>query len=141
MAECETQWLKRGTRSQRGTMSNIRGRLVFFFSIILLSVAQTEAGAAGGNAEKGKVLYVNLCSRCHGVEGRGDGVMKFTPPVADLTAPASQNKLDAALLKTIHEGRKNSAMGAWKFALSDEEIRDVTAYVRILGSGASSKLP
>jgi mono/diheme cytochrome c family protein len=32
-------------------------------------------------------------------------------------------------------------MGAWKFVLSDEEIRDVTAYVRVLGSNANRKLP
>ena len=37
--------------------------------------------------------------------------MTFTPPVADLTAPAVQNQLEATLLKTIHEGRKNTAMG------------------------------
>jgi mono/diheme cytochrome c family protein len=75
---------------------------------------------------KGKVLYTNLCLRCHGVDGKGDAYMKFNPPVADLSAPAVQSKLDGALMKAIHDGRKDSAMGAWKFVLSDEEIRDVT---------------
>ncbi len=94
-----------------------------------------------GNAGKGKALYANLCIRCHGVEGKGNGVMTFTPPVADLTAPATQSKLDATLLKTIHDGRKNTAMGAWKFVLTDEESRDVTAYIRVLGTGANRTLP
>ena len=37
---------------------------------------------------------------------KGKGEMTFTPPVADLTAPAAQTKLDATLLKTIHDGRR-----------------------------------
>jgi mono/diheme cytochrome c family protein len=32
-------------------------------------------------------------------------------------------------LKSIHEGRPNTAMDAWKSKLSDEAIRDVLAYV------------
>jgi hypothetical protein len=34
--------------------------------------------------------------------GKGDGQMKFTPPVADLTSPAVQGELDARLLKSVH---------------------------------------
>ena len=40
----------------------------------------------------GKVIYSTICIRCHGVEGKGDGQMKFTPPVADLTSPAVQQR-------------------------------------------------
>lgn len=120
---------------------NVRGRLCSILLMLLVALAHSGLYAAGGNAEKGKLLYVNLCIRCHGVEGKGDGSMTFTPPVADLSSPASQSKLDATLMKAIHDGRKDTAMGAWKFVLSDEEIRDVTAYVRILGSGASRKAP
>ena len=36
------------------------------------------------------------------------------PPPADLTSPRFR-KLDAALLRTIHEGRRNTAMGRWKY--------------------------
>jgi hypothetical protein len=56
--------------------------------------------------------------------------MKFTPPVADLTSPAVQ-KLDARLFKSVHDGRPNTAMGAWREALSDE-IWDALAYIRTL---------
>jgi len=110
--------------------------------LLLLFVAAggSASYAAGGNAAKGKVLYSNLCIRCHGVDGKGDASMKFNPPVADLTSPAAQGKLDASLLKTIHDGRKDTAMGAWKFVLSEEEMRDVTAYLRQLG-GTNRTLP
>ena len=120
---------------------NIRRGVLFLLSLLFVSAVGSGSYAAGGNAAKGKVLYSNLCIRCHGIDGKGDASMKFTPPVADLSAPASQQKLDASLMKAIHDGRKDTAMGAWKFVLTDEEIRDVTAYLRILGGGASRKLP
>jgi mono/diheme cytochrome c family protein len=40
--------------------------------------------------------------------------------------------LDGELIKTIHAGRPNTAMGAWRLALSAEEIHDVVAYLRTL---------
>ncbi len=123
---------------------NVGARAIGVLSGILFSAIAGGLCAGDGytgNAGKGKTLYANLCIRCHGVEGKGNGVMTFTPPVADLTAPAAQRKLDATLLKTIHDGRKNTAMGAWKFVLTDEEIRDVTAYIRVLGTGANRTLP
>lgn len=38
-------------------------------------------------------------------------------------------KPDSRLLKSIHQGRPNTAMDAWKSKPSDEAIRDVLAYV------------
>lgn len=108
--------------------------------LFLTGVGSLQAGE-DGDAAKGKLLYANVCIRCHGVEGKGNGVMTFTPPVADLTAPAVQNQLEATLLKTIHEGRKNTAMGAWKFVLTEQDMRDVTAYLRQLGGEAGRSQP
>lgn len=88
--------------------------------------------ASNSDAEKGKRIYMNLCARCHGLEGKGDGYTKFTPPVADLTSSKVQGKLNIQLFRTVHEGKPNTAMGAWKVALSDQEIWDVLAYVRTL---------
>jgi mono/diheme cytochrome c family protein len=87
---------------------------------------------------KGKSIYAEVCMTCHGLDGRGAESVKLNPPPADLTSAGVQGKLDAGLFKSIHDGRKNTAMGAWKYALSDEEIQDVIAYVRTLGGGAGS---
>lgn len=80
----------------------------------------------------GRIIYSTICIRCHAIDGKGEGQMKFTPPVADLTSPAVQNKLDARLFKSVHDGKANTAMGAWREVLSDDEIWDVLAYVRTL---------
>lgn len=93
--------------------------------------------AGNANVAAGKRLYGELCKTCHGLDGKGPGDMKFNPPAADLTSQQVQKKLDTGLYTSIHEGRANTAMGAWKHALSDEEIRDVIAYVRTFG-GAST---
>lgn len=78
------------------------------------------------------VLYRENCATCHGRSGKGDGYTKLVPPVANLTSPAIQGKLDAELIKTIHAGRPNSAMGSWRLALSEADIQDVVAYLRTL---------
>jgi mono/diheme cytochrome c family protein len=85
--------------------------------------------AAERNLARGKQHYEKWCLACHGPQGRGDGATQFDPPVADLTSSDVLLKPDSRLLKSIHEGRPNTAMDAWKSKLSDEAIRDVLAYV------------
>lgn len=92
----------------------------------------TQTSSRERDLVSGREIYANICIRCHGIDGKGQGEMQFTPPVADLTAPAVQSKLDARLFKTVHDGKANTAMGAWREALSDDEIWDVLAYVRTL---------
>ncbi|MCS6897381.1 MAG: cytochrome c, partial [Nitrospira sp.] len=96
-----------------------------------------ELSSSGkGDPVAGREIYVNTCIRCHGVDGKGSRDVALMPPPADLTSAAVQNRLDAALFKRIHGGKPNTAMGAWHHALSDEEIWDVVAYVREIGTNA-----
>ncbi len=88
----------------------------------------------------GREIYVNTCITCHGIDGKGAMGIQLNPPPADLTSSRVQDRLDSALFQRIHDGKANTAMGAWKHALSDDEIWDVLAYVRTLG-GPRENLP
>ena len=94
-----------------------------------LAASTVGVAASEPNLARGKKLYEKYCLACHGPLGRGDGAVQFDPPVADLTSSEVLMKPDSRLLKSIHEGRPNAAMDAWKSAMSEAAIRDVLAYV------------
>jgi mono/diheme cytochrome c family protein len=98
-----------------------------------LGVKEFAVTAKGGDPVSGREIYVNTCIRCHGIDGKGALGIKLVPPPADLTSLTVQSRLDGTLFRRIHGGKPNTAMGAWKHALSDEEIWDVLAYVRTFG--------
>ncbi|MBM4123454.1 MAG: cytochrome c [Nitrospira sp.] len=103
---------------------------------LVIGLEPPVAGAAGSDAAKGKTLFDGKggCVNCHGPSGRGDGPAgkMLVPPPADLTGPKTKAKPDAELLKTIQEGRPGTAMAPFKGQLSEQEIRDLLAYVRSL---------
>jgi len=82
--------------------------------------------------QEGKRLYEQYCRFCHGEQGKGNAYDKVTPPPPDLTAQTVQRKSDAELASIIHEGEPGSPMGAWKWALSEQEKRNVLRYIRSL---------
>lgn len=101
-----------------------------------LALFLAAGGAVSGqetSTEKGKGIYQRLCTACHGKAGKGEGYTLFDPPPADLQAPATQKKSDEELLEIIRNGHPNTAMGTWKYALSEQEIQDVLAYLRQFG--------
>jgi mono/diheme cytochrome c family protein len=104
---------------------------------LLVAAGNAQAGAgpeaappAKGHVTKGTTLFARHCAGCHGPEGKGDGYKLLGPDPAHLTAPSITKKSDTDLLKAIHKGRPN--MPAWESRLSDEDSRDVLAYVRSL---------
>jgi mono/diheme cytochrome c family protein len=80
----------------------------------------------------GRVIFQKHCASCHGLTGKGDGDTTFNPPVADLTSAKVSTQLAPQLIRTVHKGRTNTAMGAWENTLSDQDIEDVVAYLRSL---------
>jgi len=81
--------------------------------------------------QEGKRLYEQYCRFCHGDQGKGKAY-DVTPPPADLTSPAVQQKSDAELTQTIHEGERGTAMGSWKWELSEQDKQNLLLYIRRL---------
>ena len=102
--------------------------------------ADTMAAAAPGDpVARGAVHYKMLCATCHGEDGctPGPGAVGLDPQPAKHCDGNYMNKLtDEHLFKTIKEGGasvgKSPLMAPWGGALTDDQIRDVVAYVRSL---------
>ena len=92
-----------------------------------------EAPRGADNPNSGQAIFQEHCAACHGPTGKGDGYTTFNPPVADLTSAKVHTQLAPQLIRTVHKGRANTAMGRWESVLSDQEIENVVAYIRSLG--------
>ncbi len=89
--------------------------------------------------EEGKSLYVNMCSHCHGYEGKGDGSIvkmeKFPAPPAYGTGTSSRggamkDLTDGKIFHTITYGV--NLMGPHKYQLTPEERWKIVMYVHEL---------
>ena len=113
-------------------------RLCILFSVLSMAMlASVRPGPAEGQSKsttpdlaRGKAIFGKYCAGCHGPDGKGDGYRMLGPAPADFTAMESKQQSDAALLKTIHDGKPN--MPVWKYKLSTKDTRDVLAYIRSL---------
>ena len=111
-----------------------------------VAVAPTQpapAPSAGkGSATNGAPVYKKNCAGCHGNTGAGDGpaASSLKPKPADFVTAAYKDSkgknpreyTDAEMLDIINNGRKGTAMPAWKKQLTADQINDVLAYVRSL---------
>ena len=97
--------------------------------------------AAGGapDVAAGAATYATYCSSCHGDTGAGDGPVAagLDPKPAPHADGSYMNALsDEHLTKVIELGGpsvgKSPLMAPWGGTLSDEQIRDVVAFVRSL---------
>ncbi len=98
-----------------------------------------EAFELNGDAGRGQQVFKFFCVACHGEHGKGDGpaAAALNPKPADYTDGDRMAKLsDEDLYRVVKEGGaavgKSALMAAWKATLSDQQIRDVVAYVRSL---------
>jgi len=91
--------------------------------------------------EKGKVIYEQWCSSCHGEKGDGKG------PAADFVWPkprdftkgtykfkstgSGEPLLDSDIIRTIREGNPGTSMPGWK-RFSDSEVKALVDYLKQL---------
>lgn len=90
--------------------------------------------------ERGRAIYLDACSPCHGIRGDGAG------PAAQGFDPAPRNfrrgvykfrttvsgalPLDEDLERTVREGLPGTEMPRWKNVLAEHDIKAVVQYVK-----------
>ncbi|MBI3806101.1 MAG: cytochrome c [Nitrospirae bacterium] len=117
----------------RNVLSALRVTLSMGF-ISLLFTPLLYAQEYPADTTRGKAVYERHCQTCHGVGGWGDGpdaqTLKVAP--ANFHRFSSFLKSDDELLRTIEHGVVFSPMHSWRGQLTDGEMQDVVAYVRLL---------
>lgn len=86
----------------------------------------------------GKHIYQQYCTSCHGVNGFGDGpaVDILTQKPADLTVLSGK----PAGVIAFRIARGGSVMPAWESAFSQEEIWQLTHYIKYISNGETLTL-
>jgi mono/diheme cytochrome c family protein len=94
--------------------------------------------ATSTSIERGKMLYDVNCMPCHGVGGKGNGLIaqKYLPETADLTSQSAQGLSDDQIFLVITEGKNR--MPSLKENLSPGDTWDIINYVRTLGQASGS---
>ena len=87
---------------------------------------------------RGKAVYERHCQNCHGSTGRGDGPVAASLKVSPANFQRFQSflKSDEEFLRTIEHGVVFSPMHSWRGQLTDGEMQDVVAYIRLLSQQA-----
>jgi len=97
--------------------------LMGLFGLTLL-VGTFSGSVFAADPGVGGQLYTKNCSTCHGDDGKGT-----MPGIPDFTRGEGLFFSNEVLVETIRNGK--SVMPAYKGILTDDEIRDVVAYLRM----------
>lgn len=96
-------------------------------------------GDLRGDPVRGAAVYAQYCAMCHGAGGKGDGPagMALNPRAADHTDPEYMGSLsDAHIYQAIAKGGmsvgKSPLMAPWGSVVSDQDIRNLVAFIRQL---------
>ncbi len=98
--------------------------------------------AKSGDPEKGEQIYSRRCVLCHGDEGDGLGpaAERLNPPPRDFTAGTykimstdfeEMIPSDEDIFRMIRDGMPDTAMPGWADLLSEQEMWDLVAYIKI----------
>lgn len=110
--------------------------------VLVFLLAGPASAQPRGDAKNGRELYLEKCTLCHGGQGEGwdwtKKVAKPPVPVPDLAQVAPQRS-DQFLFDVVKGGGeavgKTRFMPPFEFQLSDQEVRDLVAYMRSLSRG------
>jgi cytochrome c6 len=78
----------------------------------------------------GENVYEKKCAMCHGADGLATTPTAKNFKVASFKAPEMMKASDAQFITSTRDGK--GKMPAYKDKLTDEQIKDVTAFIRSL---------
>ena len=111
------------------------GRLLIASLVFIVSMTLRPARVFA--AEEPAALFIELCSVCHGVGGKGDGpgAQGLEPKPADFTnCKAMAKDSDDVLFKIIKGGGqsagRSTVMPAWGDSLGDPQIVELVKFIR-----------
>jgi len=99
------------------------------------AVAPLPRDTADAAVIRGSIAFHRYCVLCHGAEGKGDGraAMMYTPRPANLTVSPFNDTYKEMIIRGGGASVGRSAfMPPWGDELTDEQIRDVVAFLREL---------
>ncbi|WP_454062071.1 c-type cytochrome [Candidatus Nitrospira salsa] len=105
-----------------------------FLGIFMFLTVSVYAQDFSEDPVNGRHIYERSCMRCHGQNGDGngeEGAYLIVKP-ADFHSPESIMKTNSDLFSTIKYGVVYSPMHGWADRLTDQDIMDVIAYIRLL---------
>jgi len=107
--------------------------------VALVTLSANSAFGGPPDLARGRSTYKELCAKCHGFTGKGDGkesgTLKTKPK--DFTDCQRMAKIDDETRFNVVKGGGKKAglskdMPSFSEALEDDEIQDVLAFVRTL---------
>ncbi len=102
-------------------------RNFLLLSMVLVSLSLMASSVWAENFEqsvaKGKTLYAKNCAACHGAGGEG-GIGPALNSKETLDSLGIEN-----IMHTVEAGVPGTAMTAWKGALGEEGVTDVTNFM------------
>jgi mono/diheme cytochrome c family protein len=101
-------------------------------SILLALVVSSACDRGGATAQgvDGAQLYRDMCATCHGPKGKPPESMIARLNVRDLTSQELRSRVTPELVEVqVRKGSKNKLMPSFEGALSEEQIKAVSAYV------------
>nr|MBI3613232.1 cytochrome c [Nitrospirota bacterium] len=101
---------------------------------ILLGYSWAVAQDFRSNTKNGQAVYEQHCLRCHGLalDGKGPDAPYLIVTPANFQSLKSRSKSDWELLVAVTHGVLFSPMHGWRGRLTDEQIKDVLAYIRLM---------
>lgn len=89
--------------------------------------------ATSDRNNRGRVVYAEYCSVCHGErgDGRSRAMGSLMPPPRDFTNAAAKAELTRErMIRSVTFGRPETAMVGFKSQLNDKDIQAVVDYIR-----------